>query len=169
MHKFFIIFCLVLTSCSLSVPKKIYESDIKADSIIVDKSDRKLYLLRNGRVIKDYEVKLGSKPDGDKIFEGDGKTPEGNYFISNKNPNSKYFLSLLVSYPSKQDIELAERLGKKPGGEIMIHGQPNDANFIERIKNEYSDWTAGCIAVSDKDMIEIYSMVDVNTPILIRR
>jgi murein L,D-transpeptidase YafK len=172
MSKIFSLFVLVffLSSCdsnALRVPKVIYESSIKADSIIADKSDKKLYLLKNGKIIREYSARIGSIP-GKKMYEGDNRTPEGRYFISNKNPNSQYFLSLAISYPNKEDVARARAMGKKPGGDIMIHGMPNKAGLIERFKNQYEDWTAGCIAVKDKDMVEIYAMVDVHTPILIR-
>ncbi len=160
---------MVLASCSGKVPKLIYESKIKADEIIVDKSDRKVVLLRGKKILKEYDMRMGFTPEGHKRFEGDGKTPEGKYFISHKNPNSKFFLSLLVSYPNANDVAYAKEQGKKPGNAIMIHGQPNDIKWMERFKNQYRDWTAGCIAVSDKDMVEIYSMVDVGTHITIRR
>jgi murein L,D-transpeptidase YafK len=152
----------------LTAPKVIYESQTKAESIIIDKSDEKIYLLKKGKVIREYDAKMGSTP-GKKMFEGDNRTPEGGYFISNKNPNSQYFLSLAISYPNKEDRERAEKMGKNPGGEIMIHGMPNKSAWIERFKNQYEDWTAGCVAVKDKDMVEIYAMVDVGTPILIRK
>jgi murein L,D-transpeptidase YafK len=151
----------------LKAPKVIYESSIKADSIMVDKSAKKLYLIKDNKKIREYDAHLGSIP-GKKMYENDYKTPEGNYFISNKNPNSQYFLSLAVSYPNKEDLERAQAMGKSPGGEIMIHGMPNDSTWIVRIKDNYNDWTAGCIAVRDKDMVEIYAMVDVGTPIFIK-
>ncbi len=165
------LFALTLSSCdstALKAPKVIYESSIKADRIILDKSEKKVFLIKEGKKIREYDARMGSAP-GKKEYEGDNRTPEGSYFIANKNPNSQYFLSLLVSYPNAYDIAKAKSLGKNPGSAIMIHGMPNEANWIERFKNQYEDWTAGCIAVRDKDMVEIYSMIDVGTPILIRQ
>jgi len=162
--------CAGFVSCSsvTKVPKVIYTSSLQADSVIVDKSDKKLFLLKGGKVIRDYAVTFGDVP-GKKRFEGDRKTPEGTYFISNKNQNSKFFLGLAISYPNADDRKIAAELGKKPGGEIMIHGMPNESGIIDRIKKLGKDWTAGCIAVSDRDMVEIYSMVQVGVPILIRK
>ncbi len=167
---FLVLFCLLLVSCDsiTRVPKVIYKSSLQADSIIVDKSEKKLYLLKNGKVIRDYDTQMGYK-EGRKQFEGDERTPEGKYFISNKNQNSSYFLSLAISYPNEEDRKRAAALGKRPGGDIMVHGMPNQAGVLERIKKNNYDWTAGCIAVSDHDMVEIYAMVQTGVPILIRK
>jgi murein L,D-transpeptidase YafK len=166
---FVIVVTLSLTSCDMATKKSIYNSKIKADSIIVDKSEHSLYLLKNGKVIRDYNARFGFNPVGDKVYEGDGRTPEGKYHITHKNYNSKYFLSLLVSYPNDEDSLTAQKIGKNPGGAIMVHGQPNEAGWLERMKNKNRDWTFGCIALSNNDMVNVYSMVTVNTPILIRR
>jgi murein L,D-transpeptidase YafK len=127
----------------------------------VHKTDRKMYLLHNSEVLETYDIKLGFNPVGHKQFEGDGKTPEGSYRISHKNPRSRYHLSLGVSYPNENDVAFAESLGKSPGGDIMIHGH---SYFRGKNKN---DWTAGCIAVRNKEMEDIYAMVRPGTPILI--
>ncbi len=132
----------------------------KVTSVQVHKTERKMYLLHYDRVLKSYDVGLGFMPQGHKQFEGDGKTPEGAYYISHKNPNSEFHLSLGISYPNEADIAFAETLKKPPGGDIFIHGGPN------RPTNR-QDWTAGCIAVSDKQMEIIYSMVEPGTPIFI--
>ena len=126
--------------------------------IQVHKADRKLYLLNNDRVLKSYDIGLGFAPVGHKQFEGDGKTPEGSYTISYKNPNSDYHLSLKISYPNETDIAFAEEQGKSPGGDIVIHGGPTSPT-------DKRDWTWGCIAVSDREMEVIYSMVREGTPI----
>lgn len=128
--------------------------------IQVSKADRKLYLFNNDRVLKSYDIGLGFAPVGAKQFEGDGKTPEGAYFISYKNPDSQYHLSLKISYPNEADIAFAEAQGKSPGGDIVIHGGPN------RPTNK-RDWTWGCIAVTDREIEVIYSMVKEGTPIYI--
>ncbi len=128
--------------------------------IQVSKADRKLYLFNNDRVLKSYDIGLGFAPVGAKQFEGDGKTPEGAYFISYKNPDSQYHLSLKISYPNEADIAFAEAQGKSPGGDIVIHGGPvNPTNK--------RDWTWGCIAVTDREIEVIYSMVKEGTPIYI--
>lgn len=126
----------------------------------VHKIDRKMYLFHHDRVLKSYDIALGFAPQGHKQFEGDGKTPEGTYFISHKNPNSNYHLSLGISYPNPNDISFAEAQGKSPGGEIFIHGGPKG-----RISQR--DWTFGCVALSDKQMEVVYSMVKPGTPIVI--
>lgn len=131
-------------------------------SIVVNKAARKMYLLHGEEILTDYKVDLGFAPEGDKKIRGDGKTPEGTYFIDRKNPNSDFFLSIGISYPNAHDRAEAARLGKEPGGDIFIHGQPN----LTRAKGR--DWTAGCISVKDKEMQEIYSMVRIGTPITIR-
>ncbi|WP_135450570.1 MULTISPECIES: L,D-transpeptidase family protein [Tabrizicola] len=124
----------------------------------VHKTDRKMYLIHKDRVLKSYDVGLGFAPEGHKQFEGDGKTPEGSYFITHKNPNSRFHLSLGISYPNEADRAFAEAQGKSPGGDIFIHGGP-------RRPTTARDWTEGCIAVSDKEMEVIYSMVKPGTPI----
>jgi murein L,D-transpeptidase YafK len=128
--------------------------------IQVHKADRKMYLLHNEKTLKSYDIALGFAPEGHKQFEGDGKTPEGLYFISHKNPNSQYHLSLGISYPNRADIDFARAAGKAPGGDIFIHGGPN-----ERISRR--DWTWGCVALTDKEMEVVYSMVKPGTPIFI--
>lgn len=128
--------------------------------IEVHKSDRKMYLLNADKVLKEYDVALGFAPVGHKEFEGDGKTPEGVYRISLKNPESNYHLSLKINYPNTDDRAYASSKGKPPGGDIFIHGAP-------RNKVYQRDWTAGCIALTDKEMETVYSMVQPGTPIFI--
>ncbi|MGL6208318.1 MAG: L,D-transpeptidase family protein [Paracoccaceae bacterium] len=127
-------------------------------SVQVHKSERKMYLFHGDKVLKAYDVALGFQPLGHKQFEGDGKTPEGTYFLSHKNPRSKYHLSVGVSYPNETDMAFAEAAGKPPGGDIFIHGAPDG-------KPNRRDWTAGCIAVTDRQMEVIYSMLRPGTPI----
>jgi murein L,D-transpeptidase YafK len=126
----------------------------------VHKADRKMYLLHNDKVLKSYEIALGFAPEGHKQFEGDGKTPEGMYFISHKNPDSNFHLSLGVSYPNQADIAFAETQGKSPGGDIFIHGGP-------KTRVSRRDWTLGCVALTDREMEVVYSMVKPGTPIFI--
>jgi murein L,D-transpeptidase YafK len=138
-----------------------------ADRVIVDKSNRKLLLLRAGEVLRSYKVSLGLRPEGHKQFEGDFRTPEGAYRLTRRNPNSEYFLSIQVDYPNDNDIARARRQGLKPGGAIMIHGQPNTPR---KPRDYYTnvDWTEGCIAVSNSDMVEIWLMTPPDTPIEIQ-
>lgn len=126
--------------------------------IEVHKADRKMYLLNEKRVLKRYDIALGFAPDGHKQFEGDGKTPEGSYFISHQNPNSEFHLSLGISYPNFADAAFAAEMGMKPGGDIFIHGGPNRTPTRR-------DWTAGCIAVTDEEIERIYAMVRPGTRI----
>jgi murein L,D-transpeptidase YafK len=126
--------------------------------IIVNKSARQLILMHHGEVLREYEMELGFAPEGDKQVEGDGRTPEGSYVIDRRNPNSEFYLSIGISYPNEEDIAEAEALGESPGGDIFIHGTPNPFRRGD-------DWTAGCIAISNREMREVYSMVRLGTPI----
>ncbi|HQU69742.1 MAG TPA: L,D-transpeptidase family protein [Albidovulum sp.] len=128
--------------------------------VLINKADRRLYLLNGSTALKTYKIGLGNSPTGDKKVEGDGKTPEGLYYIDRRNPNSAYYLSVGISYPNDQDRAEAKALGKEPGGDIFIHGTTGK-------KRGGADWTAGCIAVKDREIEEIYSMVRLGTPILI--
>ncbi len=129
--------------------------------IYVLKSERKMYLMHHGDVLKSYDIDLGFAPAGDKVIEGDGRTPEGDYIIDRRNPNSDFHLSLGISYPNEQDIAEAEALGQDPGGDIFIHGRG------PIYKRPGRDWTWGCIAVTDREMEDIYAMVRDGTPIRI--
>ena len=128
--------------------------------ILVFKEQRQMVLMHHDSVLRRYDFELGFTPAGDKKISGDGKTPEGDYFIDRKNPNSAFHLSLGISYPNAQDIAEARALGKSPGGDIFIHGTPNRFNQTQ-------DWTWGCIAVTNREMEDIYAMVDIGTPISI--
>lgn len=131
-------------------------------SIVVNKSSRKMYLLHHNEILEEFKVDLGFAPDGDKKIRGDGKTPEGTYYIDRKNPRSQFHLSLGISYPNAQDVAEAKAMGKQPGGDIFIHGQPNK----KRAKGQ--DWTAGCIAVKNKEIEQIWAMVQTGTTISLR-
>lgn len=132
------------------------------DRILVEKSRRRMLLQGEGQTLKRYRVDLGFSPRGHKRFQGDGRTPEGRYFITHRNPYSRYHLSLGVSYPAPADRRYAARHGRSPGGDIFIHGRGPLAARAGR------DWTAGCIAVTDAEMEEIYRLVAPGTPIDIR-
>ncbi len=131
-----------------------------ADLIVVYKSDRRLYLYAGNRVIRRYRIDLGWAPEGDKEYEGDGRTPEGTYIIDRRNPRSNYHLSLGISYPTPVQVAEAEQNGVDPGGDIFIHGGRNLMRF--------RDWTAGCIAVNNRAIEEIWRLVPDGTPIVIR-
>jgi murein L,D-transpeptidase YafK len=135
-----------------------------ADLVLVRKSERRLYLMRHGEVLRSYRVALGLIPDGPKERSGDFRTPEGRYQLTRRNSRSDYFLSIQVSYPNAQDLRRARRDHVNPGGSIMVHGLPN----LQRHPPDYyaaADWTDGCIAMSNSDMVELWLMVQDNTPI----
>lgn len=137
------------------------------DQILVSKNHRRIYLLKDQKVIRSYPAAFG-QPRGAKRFEGDMKTPEGLYFINRKNPNSAYTLSLQISYPNKQDIEYARRYGKSPGGDIMVHGLPSDRGAYDYISTIHpKDWTLGCVAVNNSQIRETYHLTALKTPITI--
>lgn len=129
--------------------------------VIVNKGAREMFLLHNQKILKKYTIDLGFAPIGDKFYEGDGKTPEGTYLIDRRNPNSKFHLSLGISYPNAHDIAQARALGKQPGGDIFIHGESKPWKLGK------NDWTWGCIAVPNEEMEKIYAMVKNGTPIQI--
>ena len=139
----------------------------KADRVLVLKAKRKLYLLKDGQTLREMDIALGLAPVGHKHQSGDFRTPEGVYYLDAKNPDSDYFLSIHVSYPNEKDRVRAEALGVDPGGAIMIHGLPNEPKRDERSYVGW-DWTDGCIAVSNSDMLDIWLMTGESTPIEIR-
>ena len=135
-----------------------------ADRIVVRKSERRLYLMRRGEVLRSYRVALGLQPAGPKERAGDFRTPEGRYLLTRRNARSDFFLSIQVSYPNDDDVRRARHQHVDPGGSIMLHGLPNNL----RHPPEYyatADWTDGCIAMSDSDMVELWMMTQDNTPI----
>ena len=138
-----------------------------ADKVVVEKSSRTLKLLKGGMAFRTFKIALGIRPVGDKEHEGDFKTPEGAYTLDARNPDSEYFLAIHVSYPNRRDRAEARKKGIDPGGAIMIHGQPNDPTRSEAYYRT-QDWTNGCIAVSNSDMIDIWLMTSENTAIEIR-
>jgi len=129
-------------------------------SVVVYKGRRRLYLLHEAQVLRAFDFELGFAPEGHKQVEGDGRTPEGAYLIDRKNPNSSFHLSVGISYPNADDRAKARALGQPPGGDIFIHGTPMP-------NRGDADWTAGCIAVTNREIEDIYAMVEVGTPILI--
>lgn len=131
--------------------------------VLVNKSERRMYLIAGEKVIKKYRVDLGFEPRGHKFEKGDGRTPEGLYWIDRDNVNSRYYLSLGISYPNAEDRRKAKAAGVDPGGDIFIHGGPRYKGERRRGR----DWTAGCISVSDRQMKWVFAMVKVGTPIYI--
>lgn len=139
----------------------------EADRILVIKSERKLHLYGEGEILRSFDVALGLAPVGAKERSGDFRTPEGEYRIEWKNSDSDYFMALKVSYPNDQDVSRARAAGVDPGGLIMIHGQPNNGRF-SAMRSQGMDWTDGCIAVSNSDMVDIWLMTAEGVPIEIR-
>lgn len=150
---------VALGGCSSSKFKRYNGPEVTY--IVVNKDDRRMYLLHQDKVLAKYKIRLGFAPIGHKVFEGDGRTPEGYYIIDRRNPNSRYHLSLGISYPNQKDRAVAKALGKEPGGDIFIHGQENIG------RKDDGDWTWGCISVTNKEIEEIYAMVNDGTPIAI--
>jgi murein L,D-transpeptidase YafK len=141
--------------------------DAVADRILVEKSARRMTLLRGETVLKTYRVSLGREPLGAKEFEGDQRTPEGTYTIDFHKPDSDYHLALHISYPEQRDIDRAAPHNRSAGSDIMIHGLRNGDGWIGGFHRQ-SDWTAGCIAVTDFEIEEIYRAVPDGTPIEIQ-
>ena len=134
-----------------------------ADLVVVDKSDRRLTLYARGKAIGRYRVALGDVPEGHKTAAGDERTPEGLYAIDRRNPRSDFYLSIGISYPNASDMVRAAAAGADPGGDIFIHGQPN--GYAGQLSH---DWTDGCIAVSNREIHEIWTRVPTGTPVAIR-
>ncbi|QUJ76207.1 L,D-transpeptidase family protein [Sulfitobacter albidus] len=152
----------MLTLGACSAPSKFQRyNGPEVTGIVVNKAERKMFLLNEGRVLEQYDVRLGFAPEGHKEIEGDGRTPEGVYYINRRNPNSRFHLSLGISYPNAEDRAKAAAMGKKPGGDIFIHGQKVP------FRRDKGDWTWGCIAIDNKEMEKVYAMVNDGTPIAI--
>lgn len=137
------------------------------DSLLVIKSKRELHAFAHGVRLKVYPIALGKQPVGRKRFEGDNRTPEGLYVINDKNPNSDYHKNLGISYPNAFDADSAESKGLSPGGDVKIHGLRNGIGMIGRM-HRVTDWTAGCIAVTNEEIDELFRTVKVGSPICIK-
>lgn len=138
-----------------------------ADKILIEKKERRLTLFSKGKVLKTYKIALGGNPNGPKERQGDNKTPEGTYIIDSRNRNSRYHLSLHISYPNEKDKKRAKELGVSPGGDIMIHGMKNDFSWVGDSHTKV-DWTKGCIAVTDEEIEEIDKLAPDGTIVEIR-
>ncbi|UWQ95846.1 L,D-transpeptidase family protein [Rhodobacteraceae bacterium M385] len=151
----------ILTLAALTGCSRFIEYDgPEVTRIVVYKNDRIMFLMHNDEILETYEIELGFAPEGHKLEEGDGRTPEGEYIIDRRNPNSQWYLSIGISYPNAEDIAQARARGVSPGGDIFIHGTPRPFRRTD-------DWTVGCIAVTNAEMRQIYAMVDNGTPISI--
>lgn len=135
------------------------------DHILIEKSARKMSVFRGDVMVRTYEIALGFAPAGHKVKQGDGKTPEGIFTVNRRNPKSSYHLSLGIDYPLPADVAAAKVAGVNPGGDIFIHGQPNGMGELATIPY---DWTAGCIAVSDHEIEELWRVVQTGTKVEIR-
>jgi murein L,D-transpeptidase YafK len=158
MRVFLFIFC-----CVWSAPAQ--GSEI--DSVLVNKSEEKMYLLSQGEKVKEYSIVLGWNPKGHKREQGDGRTPEGKYLLDYKKDDSSFYKAIHISYPNAEDRAWARERGVDPGGLIMIHGRKNGLNKAQREAKRF-DWTNGCIEVTNKEMDEIWDLVEVGTPIEIK-
>ncbi|MEM7711022.1 MAG: L,D-transpeptidase family protein [Pseudomonadota bacterium] len=127
--------------------------------IQIQKADRRMYLLHEHTIVQAYDVQLGFTAEGPKQFSGDGKTPEGRYHIDRRNPNSSFYLSIGIDYPNAADRAFAAAQGRSPGGDIFIHG------WGDKRRKASADWTAGCIAVKNRELLDIYAMVGTGTPV----
>ena len=169
MRPFFISFAIVIFFTFLNSPVQAAElpSSVKVDFILVEKAERRLTLFAKDKKIRTYKIALGRKPEGPKFEEGDQRTPEGSYIIDARNPDSKFHLSLHISYPNKIDSELAFMAGLISGGSIMIHGAGEEYEWMGKF-HSVRDWTDGCIAVTNEEIEEIWNLVPIGTPIKIR-
>jgi len=161
-----VFFLLFLAGCATPVSPLVRDGH-RADYITFDKSDRLLTLWENGQPLKSYTVlSLGWDPVGHKVQEGDGKTPEGRYYIDRKHPSKKFQKFLNISYPNKHDRLAAQKLGVSPGGHVGIHG---DKGGWQGFKDRHNPaWTSGCISVTNYNIEEMYALVPVGTEIFIQ-
>ena len=158
MIRFMLLFAWLFPSLAhASFPPPLAPKSEQADAIRVYKAQRKMELLRDGKMIRTYRIVLGGTPVGHKRQQGDQRTPEGDYTISYRNAQSRFHLSLRVSYPNEADRRQARARGVDPGGDIMVHGA-TPVGYT-------GDWTEGCIAVTNAHIEEIWRLVPVGTPI----
>ncbi len=154
---------------NINIFSDFYNQKIKknlVDHVIVYKSHYQMVLMKKNEIVKTYWIALSDRPIGHKQYEGDRRTPEGEYVLDYIKERSNYYKAFHISYPNKQDIENARRLGNKPGGMIMVHGQPpSRGEYQETVQR--TDWTNGCIALLNPEIDEFISLVDIGTKITI--
>lgn len=143
------------------------QADVRADRVVVFKSQRELRLMRKGELLKMYKISLGGNPIGPKERQGDSRTPEGLYAISGRNAGSRFHLSLRISYPRPEQSAEAKKAGRNPGGDIFIHGLPNGWGSIGK-GHLLKDWTDGCIALTNPEIEEIWRAVPNGTVVEIK-
>jgi murein L,D-transpeptidase YafK len=165
----FILHLVILTifCCSLFCAVQASAALQKADKVVVFKSKRLMILLREGDILKTYKVALGIQPDGHKIKAGDKRTPEGTYVLDSRKGDSRFHRAIHISYPNESDIQNARKFGLSPGRDIMIHGLPDKSEYVGKLHN-LTDWTDGCIAVTNSEIEEIWHLVPDGTPIEIK-
>ncbi|WP_371155930.1 murein L,D-transpeptidase family protein [Jannaschia sp. 2305UL9-9] len=139
--------------------KFMHYSGPQVTRVVVQKTERRMFLLNGATPLEIYDVQLGFRAAGHKQFEGDGKTPEGRYHIDRRNPDSAFYLSIGIDYPNAADRAFAASHGKSPGGDIFIHG------WGDKRRKRSDDWTAGCVAVKNREMRQVYAMVMNGTPV----
>jgi murein L,D-transpeptidase YafK len=163
---FLVPWALIIVTVTLGHGSAI-DSPTKVDRIVIVKYAREMTLMAGGKAIKTYKVALGTQPIGAKDRQGDHKTPEGEYVIDAKIPNSRFHRALHISYPNATDRERARKLGVNPGGDVEIHGLEAKYAWLGKLHRQ-TDWTDGCVAVTDEEIDEIWPMVSVGTPVEIR-
>lgn len=156
--KFFLLLILVLPCIALAGEK--------ADFVLVKKNKAKLYLIRDGNVFMEFNAVFGPNPKGHKFRRGDGRTPEGEYILDYKKADSDFYKAIHISYPNEKDLQRAKFLEVDPGGQIMIHGLPNERSYLS-VGSRSTNWTDGCIGVTNSAMDEIWDAVEPGTPIKI--
>lgn len=159
---------LLLAAIAACAPPSKFKSynGPEVTQVVVQKGQRKMYLLHHNKVLKAYDIGLGNEPIGHKMVEGDGRTPEGIFRVDRRNDRSAFHLSLGLDYPRPEDSARARAAGVDPGGDIFIHGQPNGR--VERGFRIKGDWTDGCIAVSDDEIAELFAATRIGTEVEIR-
>lgn len=161
---FLVLICILLVY--YFIPEERLPAHTKIDKLVVKKSEGTMHAYAKGKLVKVYTIAIGKNSIGDKEHEGDKRTPEGSYYINGKNPNSGYHKNLGISYPDKKDQQEARAKGVSTGGDVKIHGLKNGIGMLGKF-HRFRNWTAGCIAVTNTEMDELYDAVAIGTPIII--
>ncbi|WP_165313587.1 L,D-transpeptidase family protein [Vibrio ziniensis] len=162
--RLFVSLLLLISGACFSQSEAPYQHSIRADLVKVDKSKRRMYLLFQGEVFKEYRIALGKNPKGHKQQEGDQRTPEGRYYLDGISPNTQFHRAMSISYPNLRDKLHAQALGVDPGSDIKVHGLKEDYSGAPQFIQSF-DWTNGCIALTNEEMDEFISLVRIGTPI----
>ncbi|MBA5764385.1 L,D-transpeptidase family protein [Vibrio sp. 404] len=160
--KLWISFLLLILAAPTQAQTEV--DNVTVDKVTVDKSKRRLYLMDNNQVVREFRIALGKRPIGHKVYEGDQRTPEGVYKLDYVMEDSQFYRSIHISYPNETDMANAQRLNVHPGGDIKIHGQKNGEVKNSRYIQSF-DWTDGCIALTNEEMDELLALVKRGTPI----